>query len=137
VAPGWVDYLGAFSTAGATILALAALTFAVKAGRDLIHDRRDTFELQILRELYDAVDAGSATRAVVLMKFMHQPFPATAEFADIYPKLWQEATSGVITNPAHDFDTDYIAWRGRELLRVAISAKAEILRAVNERTGRS
>jgi hypothetical protein len=44
------------SAALAAVLAAAALYFAWRAGRDLTHDRRDTFELQIFREMLPLLD---------------------------------------------------------------------------------
>ncbi len=51
---GW-DYAVIFSTIAAAALALVAIWFAVKAGRDLVHDRRQVFELGILLDLYEKV----------------------------------------------------------------------------------
>jgi hypothetical protein len=54
--PSVLEWVTGISAAGAALLAAAALYFAWKAGRDLTHDRRDTFELQIFREMLPLFD---------------------------------------------------------------------------------
>ncbi|HEY3715688.1 MAG TPA: hypothetical protein VGL39_14275 [Jatrophihabitantaceae bacterium] len=54
---GW-DYVVGTCTIAATVLALIAIGFALKAGRDLVHDRRQVFELGILFELYERLNGG-------------------------------------------------------------------------------
>lgn len=56
---GW-DYVVGVSTILASVLALIAIWFAVKAGRDLVHDRRQAFELGILLALYEQTQALSS-----------------------------------------------------------------------------
>jgi hypothetical protein len=58
------DYVVGGGTIAAVVAAVVALTFAAKAGSDLVHDRRQTFELSILLEIYRLTEAYSGPDVV-------------------------------------------------------------------------
>lgn len=134
--PEWVDYTGAISAAVAAVGAIVALIFAIKAGRDLTHDRSDTFELQVLRDLYEIVSQGQYIKPH-LRAFLRGSFPALAEYYEVGSMLMFEATQGTHIKPGYASENEYMAWRGEELDRMLQAAKAELLGAVYQRTGRS
>lgn len=129
--PEWVDFTGAFSAAVAAVLAGIALYFAWRAGRDLVHDRRDTFELSVLREIFDIVNNREHTKPH-LRQFLRGQIPALEEYYEKHPMLWFETMQ---SNPG--LDPEYLKWRSRELDRLVNSAIAEVLSAINRRTGQA
>jgi multisubunit Na+/H+ antiporter MnhF subunit len=95
--PSWWDYVVGVSTILASVLALIAIWFAVKAGRDLVHDRRQVFELGVLVDVYETLettlsDFGFIARVRLLPK---AELPALHEYAlDPRPPDIDEDSSG-------------------------------------------
>jgi hypothetical protein len=59
--PSAWDYVFGGCTIAAAVLAVIAIWFAVKAGRDLVQDRRHVFELGLPLEIHKQVQLYSAT----------------------------------------------------------------------------
>lgn len=122
--PEWVDYVGAFSAAAAAVFAIAALFFAIKAGRDLVHDRRDTFEIGILREMLAYLDMPDEATAQpswlnqfsTLADLIGEEMQAVDELASLGPVL------------------GLLAGQDKDVLR---RARVSIYAAISVRVGRS
>jgi hypothetical protein len=143
MAPEWVDYLGAFSAAVAAVLALGALYFAVKAGRDLVHDRRDTFEIGILREMLSYLDEGlglywpqfSTSKFSTLYDLVGENLPAVDELLGKQANL---DISEVLIQPSPVRTQMILENQRRERRRNELldNARSDIHAAINARVGR-